>query len=170
MITLYITMSISYNRDDTMAILSVELTDLTDLKKQVNIIVNKKTQQCYVYIPKTFWSMLPKSGAFEMSVENGNFLLIPTQKQQLTKNVALPTFEEVVEPTQKLTIDKEVKEANNSGEAKDNEGEDDEEEDKDDVVNEEPVIEEKKEESHAVDNVPDLFSDNDDGHDLLDDW
>jgi hypothetical protein len=67
---------------------------ISERKKQVKVIRNKNSQQCLISIPKSFWDLIPKSGYFELTEQNGNLLLTPTQKKQSTEGIAMPVFEE----------------------------------------------------------------------------
>ena len=67
---------------------------ISERKKQVKVIRNSKSQQCLVSIPKSFWDLIPKSGYFELTEQNGSLLLTPTQKKQSTTGIAMPVFEE----------------------------------------------------------------------------
>jgi hypothetical protein len=66
---------------------------MSERKKQVKVIRNPKSQQCLVSIPKSFWDLIPKSGFFEMTEQNGCLLLTPTQKKQSTASITMPVFE-----------------------------------------------------------------------------
>ena len=66
---------------------------ISERKKQVKVIRNLKSQQCLVSIPKLFWDLIPKSGFFEMTEQNGCILLTPTQKKQSTAGITMPVFE-----------------------------------------------------------------------------
>lgn len=66
---------------------------MAELKKQVKVIRNLKSEQCLVSIPKGFWYLIPKSGYFEMSEQNGSLLLTPTQKKSTTTGIKMPVFD-----------------------------------------------------------------------------
>ena len=80
---------------------------ISDRKKQVKVIRNSKSQQCLVSIPKSFWDLIPKSGVFDMTEQNGNILLTPSQKKQSI----MPVFEEDSKPavsSQEVTKKEEI--------------------------------------------------------------